>query len=276
MNFTKYVKMKKTTLFIVLIFTFLSVSANNETYDYSAELIASKQYNVTVNEKPVFVLQSLIPASYAAFGTSGEATIYIETTTDVKWVDVRPKSLNIKPVIKNKIISFTIPGPCLLSVEIRGSINNPLFIFANPIEQKPSKNNPDIIYFEAGKIHKAGTIHPKNNQTVYIEGGAVVEGAISAKNVANVKVAGYGVLDGTNNNQLTRQEMAAIFNVQGGYEGPCLCPMINGNIARNSGGTFMKVAPVFRLFLAGPENWPLAKPPKTILVQPTIFLHSAS
>ncbi|NJN28066.1 MAG: hypothetical protein HC819_19885 [Cyclobacteriaceae bacterium] len=194
--------------------------AEIETYNYPGEAMSSTRFTVKVENQPVYVLHSPIPASYAAFGTSGKARITIQTTTDVKWVDVRPKSLNIKPVIQNNIISFSIPGPCLLSIEINGSISNPLFIFANPIEQKPLKNDPDIIYFEAGKVHKAGTIYPKSHQTIYIEGGAVVEGAISAKNVEHVKVAGYGILDGTNNNQLTNAEMAAIFNVQGGYEAP--------------------------------------------------------
>jgi len=210
----------KRFLFAALFFLSFSIRAEVEIYKYSSELKPSKVYSVTAGDLPVFVMDTPVPASYAVFGINGETNIRIETTAEVKWVEIRPRSLGIKPVLKNNVISFSISKPSLLSVEINGSINNPLFVFANPIEEKPSKNNPNVIFFEAGKIHTPGTIHPKSNQTVYIEGGAVVIGAISGKNVENVRVAGYGILDGTNNNKLSGSDMAAIFNVTGGYEAP--------------------------------------------------------
>lgn len=212
--------MTRTFALLLLFFVFLQVQAKVEIYNYSPELTSSKTYRVTVGDQPVFVMDTPIPASYATFGINGETLIRIETTTDVKWVDIRPKSLGIKPVMKNKVITFSVSKPCHLSVEINGSIKYPLFIFVNPIEVKPSKSDPNVLFFEGGKIHKPGTIFPKSNQTVYIEGGAVVVGAISGKNVENVKIAGYGILDGSNNNQLSGADMAAIFNVHGRYEAP--------------------------------------------------------
>jgi polygalacturonase len=67
---------------------------------------------------------------------------------------------------------------------------------------KPNRNDQNVIYFEGGKIHYPGIINVKSNQTVYIEGGAVVVGVIKAKAANNIKVLGRGVLDGTYNNRL--------------------------------------------------------------------------
>ena len=87
--------------------------------------------------------------------------------------------------------------PCKISVEINKNLKRPLFIFANPPEKnKPEKGAANVHYFEGGKVHKTGTIYPKDNEIVYIEGGAVVKGSIFLDSVSNVKIMGYGILDG--------------------------------------------------------------------------------
>ncbi|MGL6267990.1 MAG: glycosyl hydrolase family 28 protein, partial [Chitinophagaceae bacterium] len=55
------------------------------------------------------------------------------------------------------------------------------------------------IFFEGGKIHYPGIIELKSNQTLYIESGAIVMGVVKAKDAKNIRIAGYGILDGTNN-----------------------------------------------------------------------------
>lgn len=75
-----------------------------------------------------------------------------------------------------------------------------------------------MIYFEAGKIHTLGVIVPKSGQHVFIEGGAWVKGAISAREVCDVKVSGYGIMDGTQNSRMGADEMAAIFTKDNGYK----------------------------------------------------------
>jgi len=194
-----------------------SSGASVRTYDYPPEVKSSQRYTLKVDGLPVLVMDHPVPASFAAFELDEAAEIEIECTHDVKWVDVRPLKTGIQPKIVDGKIVFTVPAPGNYSIEINGKLDHPLFIFANPKEVKPMRSNADIIFFEAGKIHKPGVICPKSNQQVYVEGGAIVIGAISATGVENVKVSGYGILDGSFNNQMTKQELTTIFSVEGGY-----------------------------------------------------------
>lgn len=167
-------------------------------YPFTKGLKPSEEYEVKVNGKDVFVYASPVPAAYCSFDIEGPVEIWIKAKRDIKWVDVRPLSAGVKTQFKDSIIVFKISKPCQLSIELNGSIKSPLFLFANPPEKnKPSKNDPNVIFFEGGTVYNAGSIEPKNNQTVYIEGGAVVVGSIRSKNANNVAIRGRGILDGT-------------------------------------------------------------------------------
>jgi hypothetical protein len=185
----------------------------------------SQDYEVTVNGKKTFVYASPVPAAYCSFDMSGPVDITIKANRDIKWVDVRPKIAGIKPVFKDSAITLRLTKPVQLSIELNGSIKSPLFIFANPTEvNKPNRNDQNVIYFEGGKIHYPGIINVKSNQTVYIEGGAVVVGVIKAKAASNIKVLGRGVLDGTYNVRLndsivkaSANDTSLLRNMKGSY-----------------------------------------------------------
>ena len=204
-------------IFLILILFSQSILASIRTYSYPEEIKASDSYTLTVDGVSVHVIDNPVPCSFAAFEMEQAVSVEIESKVTVKWVDVRPLSAGIKPVIKEDKICFDITKPGNYSVEINGKLNHPLFIFANPKEVKPSKDDPDVLFFEAGKVHYPGVIRPKSGQHVYIEGGAYVVGAISATGVENVRVSGHGIMDGSLNNRLTQEETAAIFSVDNGY-----------------------------------------------------------
>jgi hypothetical protein len=126
--------------------------------------------------------------------------VVIKVNRDVKWVDVRPLSAGVTPVFKDSTIRIHLKKPQQLSIEINGSIRNSLFLFANAIEKnKPKKNDPNVVYFEAGRVYYPGIIELRSNQSLYVEGGAVVVGVVKAKGQKNIKVFGRGILDGTYN-----------------------------------------------------------------------------
>lgn len=73
-------------------------------------------------------------------------------------------------------------------------------IFANYLEDKEIDKDSITHYFGPG-IHKIGgdgngTLHLKNNDRVYISGGAIVYGNISAFASSNVSITGRGILGG--------------------------------------------------------------------------------
>ncbi|MEP7109236.1 MAG: glycosyl hydrolase family 28 protein [Ferruginibacter sp.] len=173
-------------------------------YPSPGGLAPSAEYQVKVNGQDVFVYASPVPAAWCSFDMDQPVEITIKANRDIKWVDIRPLSSRIKPRFKDSTISFRVTKPSQLSIELNGSLKMPLFIFANPPEvNKPGKNDPEVIYFEAGKIHYPGIIQVKTNQTVYIEGGAVVIGVVEANNAKHIRIAGRGVLDGTYNHMFS-------------------------------------------------------------------------
>ena len=191
--------------FLIPVFLFFSALSNSvmaQEIIYPAPLGVkpSPDFGVHIEGRPAFVYASPIPASYCSFDMNGPVEIKIKANRDIKWVDIRPRSASIHPVFRDSTITFKINKPVQLSIELNGSIKNPLFIFANAVENnRPDKNDKNVIFFGAGKIYYPGIINIKSNQTLYIEGGAIVVGVIKADSAQNIRIAGHGILDGTYN-----------------------------------------------------------------------------
>jgi len=150
------------------------------------------------------------------FDFAGTVEVIIKAARDVKWVDIRPKSLEIKCDFKDSTITIAITQPCKLSIELNGEFSNrPLFLFAGaPEKNVPARDNPAVIWFESGKVHRPGIIEVKSGQTVFIEGGAVVEGIIHADNASDIKILGRGILDGTDNNEIRGESRYRFVHLQ--------------------------------------------------------------
>ncbi|MGL6267661.1 MAG: hypothetical protein ACRC2O_07025, partial [Chitinophagaceae bacterium] len=145
----KRIKYLQTVFFLLAIAMASIAEANNK--HATTGMNPSTDYRVWVNGKEVFVNASPVPAAYASFEINGVADIEIKASRDIKWVDIRPLSLKLKPVFKDSTIRFSISQPSHLSIELNGSIKSPLFLFANPPEtNKPAKNNHTVIFFEGG------------------------------------------------------------------------------------------------------------------------------
>ncbi len=130
----------------------------------------------------------------AHFSCRKAVRIDINLSEPVKNVTIHPKSRNIEVSIEKNNISFTIPGPDKLYIEVNDL--PPLCLFADPVETaSPSADDPDVRYFGPG-VHRPGMMELKDNETVYIAGGAIVYGGIRTNGAFNTKVSGRGILDG--------------------------------------------------------------------------------
>ncbi len=207
------------------------------TYPAPEGVKAADDYRVQVNGKDVFVYYNPV-ASIAAFDFEGQVEVAVTPALDAKWIDIRPKSRHIKPTVKDNTIRFKLTEPCNLSIELNGEIlRHPLFLFANPLEKTPPKKGDEaVIYFEAGKVHKPGIIDVNDGQTVYIAGGALVEGAIFADAQKNIEIRGRGILDGTRLREIRGDRRIRFVHLQS-----CKDVEIEGIILSNS--TTWQVAP---------------------------------
>ena len=190
------------TIFSILLLMFaVSAFAQVTTWKSPEGFASDKYYQVKVNGISVPVFDTPI-ASYAVFDFQGEANVEVNTMYDVRWVDIRPLRTGLKAeYTSDNSFSFKLNQPENLSLELNGRIRQqPLFIFAGKPEiNRPSKSDKNVIWFEGGKLYKDVKLELQDNQTVYIEGGAVVQGYLFAKGKKNIKICGRGILDGTLN-----------------------------------------------------------------------------
>jgi hypothetical protein len=131
---------------------------------------------------------------FASFSCEGPISVQIRVNGNISSARVRPASREIAAEISGNELTFTLPGPDKLYIEIDDL--PPLCFFANPVEGDiPSADDPDVIFFGAGE-HRPGYITLTDNQTLYIAPGAVVYGGIRIDGAENIRVTGRGILDG--------------------------------------------------------------------------------
>lgn len=189
--------MNRTGLFFslfILLNTFV-YAGTIEVYPFARICPASTDFKVKADGKDIFVYQTSV-GSFATFGCEGAADIEIATPLETKNIRVAPARHDIKAVTSQGRINFSVAGPVNLLVETEA--REQLYLYINPIEtDKPAADAPGVHFFGAGQVHEVNELWLKDNETLYIEGGAVVRGCVRATGAKNVRVAGYGVLDGS-------------------------------------------------------------------------------
>lgn len=166
---------------------------NVQTYIYPRIIPQNKDFKVKAGGKDVFVYQTSA-GPFAAFSVNGSTRVEIELPYESGNLSISPKKFGINPQVQGKKLSFDIPGPMLLVLENGGMPE--LYIYANPPEKPIENPAPGMKYYKAGQVYEVGELVLKDNETLYIEGGAVVRGCVRATSAKNVRIAGYGVLDG--------------------------------------------------------------------------------
>ena len=78
----------------------------------------------------------------------------------VRSASVHPLALGIVPTISDRTVRFELTEAANLYVEIEGEEDEPLFLFANPLEAEPPPNpeDPGVLYFGPG-VHDLSLIH---------------------------------------------------------------------------------------------------------------------
>ncbi|HWK05047.1 MAG TPA: serine hydrolase [Puia sp.] len=134
-------------------------------------------------------------SSMAYFDFSGTVNIAVTWNKGtIHTVRIRPLSYGIQPVINGNTIRFSLSEPRNLSIEVNGELFHNLHLFAGPVETcRPSPTDPHTIYYGPG-IHQVGRVTVPGGTTVYIAGGALVEGQFLVSHVENVRILGRGIL----------------------------------------------------------------------------------
>ena len=167
------------------------------------QLPAGQWHNVSVYpvkvDEVIGTGHSVRTTSMSYFDFSGEVEVeVVANRRQIGEARVRPLSYGIVPEIVGDTLRFTLDQPRNLSVEVNGDIFGNLHLFANPIDKnrptaKQIKKDKKLIYFGPGLHQLPGdTLLVPSGTTVYVDGGARVEGMLVADGVENVKFYGRG------------------------------------------------------------------------------------
>ena len=132
-----------------------------------------------------------------AFGCKGKVKVEVALKASrIEKVEILPVSKKPRYSVKKGKLCVEMKPYDRYIVKINGDEGNLLLLFANPFQSEMGVdlNSPDVLRFEAGKVYSDVKIRPRNGQTVFIEGGAIVVGHIEAHNVS-CHVNGPGVLN---------------------------------------------------------------------------------
>jgi hypothetical protein len=165
-------------------------------YNYPRLAPVSKDFIFKANGREIMVYQTSA-GPFSAFSCDGAVQIEIQILKDAS------DNIHISPLIRGishtrtaNTISFEIPGPMLLC--LMEDLMPALYIYANPLENNPpNPADPNVLYFKAGQVYEVGDLEIHSNQTLFIEGGAIVRGAVYASSAENIRIAGFGILDGS-------------------------------------------------------------------------------
>ena len=151
--------------------TFAGISqstGNVEVYNYPRISPRSNDYKCKAGGNEIFVYQTSA-GPFAAFSSSGAVNIEIEMLVESKNVSISPKRYGILPDVNGRLVSFTVPSPMLLALEMDGM--PVLYIYINPLEKNaPVFNAPNVQYFKAGQVYEVGELYLHDNEILYIEG----------------------------------------------------------------------------------------------------------
>ena len=155
---------------------------------------ALDEYQVTVG------LDTKSDSTMVAFDASGPVEVSItKTSGTIGSALVRPRWLGIKPSLSadRTTATFTLPRPLKVSFEVDGDRQHNVQLFANPIERNvPRAGSRRLIYYGPG-IHTIPGNHIRDipsNTTVYLAGGAVVNGSLRIRKAHDVVIRGRGIL----------------------------------------------------------------------------------
>ncbi len=142
------------------------------------------------------VLEQTELNEFVSFSMDKPTEIEITVKEAFENVVVRPLSKKVTPKVCGNTIYLTVEKAGQYTLELDGN-HRVLYIFANPkTDFKINAEDENVIYYPKGE-HDAGLIELLDNQTLFIDEGAVVYGYVRAIKAKNIRIIGFGILDGS-------------------------------------------------------------------------------
>ncbi|MDI4649991.1 glycosyl hydrolase family 28 protein [Cohnella hashimotonis] len=138
--------------------------------------------------------------SYGYFDMTGSVTVSVTVNFSFSSYKLAPASLGLASTRSGNTIQFTLNGPTNVSLILDGNYQGrTLHLFASaPETSVPSPSDPNVIYIGPGYYDYSSTptttITVGSGKTLYIAGGAFLNGHIEVRGASNVAIRGRGIV----------------------------------------------------------------------------------
>ena len=155
-------------------------------------------------------------SSFVMISSNESVVMDIQAKRSFDKVTVRPLSRKIQAKIQDDNAQISFPGPGQYVVEFDDS-HHVLNVFINPEKDfYTCSHDENVLYYGPGVHYVDERIKIEDGQTVFIDEGAVVYGAIEAVDKKNIRVIGYGILDNSHMNRANEINGCAILDPNAG------------------------------------------------------------
>ena len=136
-------------------------------------------------------------AGFATIEADGPVVCRVKPDRAFSRVTVRPLAPGIVPTASDGEILFTVPKCGHYVLELDGC-HSPLELFVEPKRDFAEERTSATLTFGPG-LHEPVLVTLKDHDRVYIDKDAMVKACFRAKGVKDVKIFGYGVIEGSRN-----------------------------------------------------------------------------
>ncbi len=164
-----------------------------------------------------FSVNSMDLGRYVRLGLNQESADLEFTlgTNSVQKVEVRPANLGISYDVKGNKLTLLDVRPCKATVIINEDYRNPIYLFVDGRTPAEWNKLPASTIRYAKGTHTENLIIDQDNTTVFLEEGASLVGYIQSNGHKNIRILGYGVIDGRNAQRAIRMEKCSNIEVCG-------------------------------------------------------------
>lgn len=155
----------------------------------------ARGFSVAIDGVPQTLYQTQNGCHLIAETEKDTVTVTVTYDRTFTAAEVLPSSAGIVPEIEGQTMTFTVPVPSKLSVEISGNLSRSVQLFLYGAEKNQPEPGADVLWFAPGEYTYEEPIALRDNQTVYLETGAVVHAKFIAENCQNVTICGRGIID---------------------------------------------------------------------------------
>ena len=143
-------------------------------------------------QRPV---EQTVLASFVSFDMDGPGELRVVAEPQQSKCVILPLGSAPEWRWENGQLVVAVDRPCQFSICLDKG-KRVLHVFANPPFAAPAAERGRVVRFGPGE-HHVGVVAPQSGDTVVIEEGAVVYGAILVANVRDVRIVGRGIVDGS-------------------------------------------------------------------------------